>query len=312
VSLFEVNIDKEALWNLYLDAFPEGTNQVFRERRQYDCSCCRQFIKNYGTIVGIIDGQLVSIWDVKVIAPFQVVTNELSEKIKSLPIENVFYSKFKKLGTDYNFELIGNRNHKWQHFYYELPNHLVNKSDKSIENLQGAIKQTKAVIQRSFQELNPSAIDIVLELIEEKTLYRGEEHKSVLKNFKAIQRGFITAENRENYCWEVAVKHGRVAAIRNTAIGTLLINLSNQMDLETAVKKYESVVAPANYQRPKAVFNTNMRKAAERKVNELGLVNSLARRYAKLEDIRLKNVIWASLQKRSYAFSNLCLSLFMF
>ena len=294
VALFEVNMDKEELWNLYLTAFPVGTNEVFRERRKYDCSCCRQFIKNYGTIVGLIDGKMVSIWDVKVIAPYQVVANELSEKIKSRSIENVFYSKIQKLGTDYNFELIDGRNKKWKHFYYELPSNLVDNSVHSIESLQGTIRQTKEVIQRSFQELNPSSIDTVLALIEEKMLYRGEEHQSILRNFKAIQRGFITSKNKDNYCWEVAVKHGRVAAIRNTAIGTMLINLSNQMDLELAIRKYESVIAPANYKRPKAVFTKIMREAAEKKVNELGLMDALARRYAKLDDIQLKNVIWAS------------------
>lgn len=31
--LYEVDIDKDALWNLYLDSFPAGTNEVYRERR---------------------------------------------------------------------------------------------------------------------------------------------------------------------------------------------------------------------------------------------------------------------------------------
>jgi hypothetical protein len=32
--LFEVNLDKDELWNLYLDSFPAGTNEIYREKRE--------------------------------------------------------------------------------------------------------------------------------------------------------------------------------------------------------------------------------------------------------------------------------------
>lgn len=294
VALFEVDVDKDELWNLYLDSFPAGTNEIYRERRKYDCSCCRQFIRNYGSIIGVVDGQVVSIWDIITIEPFQTVANSLKTFVLSKPISNVFYSKFKSLGTDYNFELIGEVNTKWEHFYYNLPIAFVLKSNDSIETAQSKVKQTKDVVQRSFEELTPSSIDIVLELIAEKSLYRGEEFTTVLTNFRALQRQYITHPNKAAYCWQVAVTDGRVAAIRNTAIGTLLVDISNGVDLDTAVDSFGKKMDPTNYKRVKAIFTPSMKKAAEDKVTELGLMDSLERRYARLTDISVRNVIWAS------------------
>ena len=39
--VFEVEFDYEEMNNLYLDSFPKGTNEIYRKRREYDCSCCR-------------------------------------------------------------------------------------------------------------------------------------------------------------------------------------------------------------------------------------------------------------------------------
>ena len=57
--LFEVAVDKDELWNLYLDSFPAGTNEIYRERRWHDCSCCHQFIKTIGNVVVIKNGEVV-------------------------------------------------------------------------------------------------------------------------------------------------------------------------------------------------------------------------------------------------------------
>ena len=61
--LFRVNIDPEVIWNLYLDSFPEGTNEIYRQRREFDCSCCRHYVKVLGNVVAYKDGKLISIWN---------------------------------------------------------------------------------------------------------------------------------------------------------------------------------------------------------------------------------------------------------
>ena len=36
-TLYETDIDKDVLWEVYLSSFPEGTNKMYRKRREYDC-----------------------------------------------------------------------------------------------------------------------------------------------------------------------------------------------------------------------------------------------------------------------------------
>jgi len=62
-TLFVTGIEKDVLWEIYLSSFPEGTNEIFRERREFDCSCCRHFIKTFGNVVIIENNELKSIWD---------------------------------------------------------------------------------------------------------------------------------------------------------------------------------------------------------------------------------------------------------
>lgn len=291
--------DRTALWNLYLHSFPKGTNPIYIERRKYDCQACQNFIKQYGGIVGIVDGKTTSIWDIDTTGlpdEYVVVAKTLRDSIEALAITDVFIPETKKLGKNISRVLheATNTIQEFHHFYCEVPRNLVRSGETSRASKMAHFRQTKEVIARSFNELTTSAIDTVLELIADKALYRGEEHQTILKDFKVAQRDWITAPDKDNYCWEKAVVEGRSLGIRNTAIGTLLVNLSDNMPLEEAVRKYESVVAPANYKRPKAVFSTSMRKAAETTVIKLGLLESLGRRYAELKDINIRNVLWAS------------------
>jgi hypothetical protein len=70
---------KDILWGAYQAAWPEGTNEIFRTRREHDCQCCKSFVRTVGGVVAIVDGALVSIWDVEVPEPYKTVAAIMSE-----------------------------------------------------------------------------------------------------------------------------------------------------------------------------------------------------------------------------------------
>ena len=153
------------------------------------------------------------------------------------------------------------------------------------------------MFKRSLDEITEEAVDTVLELIASNTLYRGQEWERVLKDFRKYQREYngLSDEEKDTYTWTKAMTIGDVIGrIRNHSIGTLLVNISESMDLDNAVKAYENVVAPANYKRPKAIFTKKMLEDAKKTVTDLGYMDSLQRRFARLDDITVNNILFCN------------------
>lgn len=298
--LFEVSVDKDEMWNTYLDSFPAGTNEIYRERREHDCSCCRQFIKTIGNAVVIKDKTVSTIWDFRTDdTTFQPVLDVMSAFIKRHAVSDIYVSKLKKIGTMQNYEELENGQMKeWSHFFLELPDKFVDRSNRSEGDIKGGFRDTRNVFKRSLDEIDMESLDTILELITSNTLYKGEEWKSVLTEFRKYKKDYdkLTSDaDKELYAWEQSVKAGiAIGRIRNHSIGTLLVNVSEGMDLDTAVKKYEQIVAPANYKRPKEIFTKKMLEDAKKTITELGYIDSLGRRFATLDDITVNNILFSN------------------
>ncbi|MGL5715220.1 MAG: hypothetical protein ACRCX2_19540, partial [Paraclostridium sp.] len=145
-KLYEVDLNKDELWNVYLDSFPSGTNEIFRERREYDCSCCRQFIKGLGNVVAIKNNVVLSIWDINTECnTFKPVVEALSKYVHSHVINDIYVSKFKNIGTDKNFENTPSKVYEWNHLYIELPERFVDRSYKSIGDIKGGYRDIRNV-----------------------------------------------------------------------------------------------------------------------------------------------------------------------
>ena len=298
-NIFEVAVDKDEMWNLYLDSFPKGTNEIYRKRREHDCSCCRSFIKAVGNVVIIKDNKITTIWDFDTkSSTYQPAVDALAAYVKSKAVTDVYKSKFAKIGSLKTFEKLADGTVKtWEHFYLELPDKFVNKTNLSIAEVQGRLRDTRNVFKRSLDEITEDSALTVLELIASNSLYRGEEWKSVLNKFLIYKHEYmsLSESDKENYAWEKSFAAGDVVGrIRNHSIGMLLVNISEGMELELAVKKYEQIVAPANYKRPKAIFTKKMLEDAKKTVEELGYVDSLARRHATLDDITVNNILFSN------------------
>ncbi|MFR4681220.1 MAG: hypothetical protein ACLT9M_02515 [Anaerobutyricum hallii] len=300
--LFTVNVDTEELYNLYLDSFPAGTNEIYRERREYDCSCCRHFIRDVGNVVSIKNGELHTIWGINPVSDdkYNVVAAALDAYVKQKAVLGVFLKKEKRIGTPENREMLPTgKINKYEHFFVDLPEICIFKEyyGHTLEGDLSQFRDIRNVFKRSLDEISKEAIDTVLELIAQNSLYKGAEWKKQLTEFKNYQKeyGKLTDEQKELWIWEKSIAAGAVIGkIRNHSIGTLLVNISEGMDLDLAVRKYEQIVAPVNYKRPKAIFTKKMLENAKKTITELGYMDSLQRRFATLDDITVNNILFSN------------------
>jgi len=300
--LFTVNVDTDKLYNLYLDSFPAGTNEIYRERREYDCSCCRHFIRDVGNVVSIKNGELHTIWGIDPVSEdkYNVVAAALDAYVKQKAISGVFFKKEKRIGTPENREMLPTgKINKYEHFFVDLPEICIFEEyyGHTLEGDLSQFRDIRNVFKRSLDEISKEAVDTVLELIAQNSLYKGAEWKRQLTEFKNYQKeyGKLTDKQKELWTWEKSITAGAVIGkIRNHSIGTLLVNISEGMDLDLAVRKYEQIVAPTNYKRPNAIFTKKMLEDAKKTIAELGYMDSLQRRFATLDDITVNNILFSN------------------
>lgn len=297
--LFETTADKDKLWQIYLESFPSGTNEIYRKRREHDCSCCRHFIKSIGGTVYIDDDLTVhSIFEFDTGSPtYQPVMDALAAYVKTCKITGYYLSKESWVGNEYSREWCGDTVNTYHHFALALPEYLVHTGRDTIDTVKGRRRDVRNVFFRSLNEISLEAVDTVLELIASNTLYKGEEWKRNLIMFRNLKLVFdeLADGAKETYAWRFADQAGSaVGKIRNHSIGVLLTEITNGTDLNVAVTMYEKIVAPANYKRPKAVFTQRMVEEAQQKITELGYIDSLPRRFATLDDIRVNNILFAN------------------
>jgi len=299
-ALFVTDVSKDDLWDTYLNSFPDGSNTLYRERRSHDCNSCKQFIKAVGNVVSVDKGKLVTIWDIKIPSDpeYQVVADAMAALVRGRSISNVFKHASATAGVDKTFEqLMGGGVKSWEHFFVNVPQqHQMPASDMPTK--LGEIRTTHDMFMRALTEISVSNVDLVLELISQNSLYRGEEHRALLTQFRTALKEFNqlkTDQQKDIYVWTRVQTNAGTAMhrIRNTVIGTLLVDLENGVELEDAVKMFESKVAPANYKRPTALVTPKMLEKARETLTELGLMSALRRRFAAVEDLTINDLLYA-------------------
>lgn len=300
-TLYEVELDKDELWETYLNTIPPEHNKIYKTRREYDCSTCRHFVKNIGNVVAINNSGKLSIktvWDFTTgDERWDRVCRAMSDYVKAHHICDVFKTDLRMAGAEKTTSYDENGDVTvWRHMSANIPdNHRVTRG-VSVASVKSEYSSEHDVFKRSLDEITIDACKMVSELIAQDAIYRGREYQHNVDGFMRCKEAYDKLNNSEKelYPWWFLSQeyHSPVARIRSSSIGALLVSISDGEDLNVAVSKYEAMVAPENYKRSKPIYTTRMLEEAKKTITELGYLDSLSRRFANADDITVNNILF--------------------
>lgn len=280
-------VDTLDIFESYLSFFPEGTNVLFRERTEHDCNCCKNFIRRLGNLVCIVNDQIITVWDdyESLPYPYNIVSEKMAALVKQVPIRDIFRSKERMYGSNPNVDTHDDL--MWHHFVGKVhTKHFTTEPGTAM----GEFRAKRDVFKRGLEEITLSDMETVNDMIDAGSIYRSQEHQEKLKAFMVLKREYEASGDRELFIWANANRRG--ATIRNSVMGTLLTDLAEGMDIEDAVKAFESKVAPQNYKRSSAIISPKMIEDAVKTLKDLGLEGAVHRRLATLKDVSVNDVLF--------------------
>lgn len=294
-KLFRVDCDYEDVWQLYLDTVPDEINPIHRENKAHECSACRGFFKHASTMVALDEEnyEFITLFGCEPHEDYSDVFKALDEFVKAHEIRDVFKSETKKIGHAFDREQLEDGSViRYPHFYLEVP-----RQHRGYGRDIADARTSRHVLESSTNEISLDALDTVLELISTNSLYKGNEWEDILKKFKdyLIEHKNVDESDLDKFYWIKSIELGPlISRLKNKSIGTLLVDITSEVPLDEAVSRYEEIVAPTNYKRPKPIFTQAMLKRAEEKIDELGFKDSIPRRFAVMEDLSVRDVLFAN------------------
>lgn len=288
--LLQTDVDRSAVWESYLNGFEDPT-----EKQDNNCNCCKSFIRQVGNVVIIEnDFTLSTVWDIDlsdIDSVYHKSIENIRDYVKSKPIKGLFNVEEKEVGKDKNYS--EKHNIIFQHFYVPIPQSAFSPQ---ILTKSGNIRESKNVLKRGVEEITDEAIQIVLELIPTKdAIPRGSQYKNAILKLKELKEKVKSVDQslQDNFYWSKALSLPESESrIRNTAIGTLLVDLSEGREINSAVDAYGRIVDPTNYKRTSAIATPKMIEEARKKLESLGMLSALERRKLDSRDLGAHNSLF--------------------
>jgi hypothetical protein len=292
------------LFDHFLAALPAADQQV------HNCQTCRHFFSHFGNLVALTKkGETRSaLWSNYEGPDFYAEAVEiLRAAVERESATGVFVENEAVLGTPQTtseggfYGGYGTSRYPagtvFNHLAVPLPSKLRYKG------LIDSKKQRAAELREHFRILGDAldhysfqTANDVLTLLKSKSLYQGQKYVGMAEWFRNMLDQELTTPKKmiRNLRWyAVAGAPTGFALAGGSPFGKTMDELMKGTSLDDIKAKFKSMLDPTKHNRPqKAASNSNLAEA-ERIVKKLGSAPAFARRYARIEELQPRGVVWA-------------------
>lgn len=281
------------LWEIFQQGFHPSL------RKHYDCRACRHFIEKFGGLV-YVDESGISyplMWDHENIPEFMRASIvNMRHHVMSAKVTGVFICSDKTWGQPETIATPQSpyAGQKWQHLAVLPPKELIHYGVlKNAYQVAAAKLQDHETVLNALNEFKPEHVDQAIVILEADALSRGEKYLGVAKWMKSlyeIQREVKNHTKRHNLMWvKIAEAPDGFCHIRAGMIGELLEDIKKALPFHIIKANFDKKMAPDVHRRPQAAPTAGNIVQAEKIVAQLGIENSLKRRYLREDEVQ---AIW--------------------
>lgn len=288
--------DAEDVWRLYLDSFAQPT-----QRQYYSCHACRQFIERFGALATIGEDGVVApaIWNVDDATDdaaeiYRPALAAMAQAVRHAKVTGVFLSSDAVWGKP--------ETGVWYHLAVRPTEGMLHRRATQTANQAMAEKRAdfKAVMH-ALNTFSQAHLETALTLLKTEALYRSEKVLGQAQWLYDLHLAYAAARGsaKANAVWRaVATAPAGFCHPRSSMIGTLLQDIAAGKDFNAVSSAFAAKMHPLAYQRPQAAPAAGAIAAAEKVVQQLGAAGSLARRFARLDEVQ---ALWRPAPKKDTA-----------
>ncbi len=283
-----ISVPGIGLYDKFLAMLPEDG------RQHYNCNACRRFVNRYGGLVLIDDEDytlIPAMWPKEgVDGFFHDAVQQMYVLVSAANVTDQFFATGRTLGTPITSTATGQYAHM---SIPTLPTILVASSPwgEAAGDRISKARVNHDMLAKYVAKIQLDTINKAIFIMKAGKVYRPEAGLECLTWFAELKKTWksllkVGPQAKQNMLWYASANApAGWCHLSTSLLGTMLDDIQDGLPADEVIRRYNEKAAPGTYMRPTAAPTTGQVAVAEKRVAELGVAESLERRWARFDEL---------------------------